>query len=327
MTNAEIVRSLPDLRALVVGDICLDRWCTYDPALADPSRETGIDRIAVTSVERTPGGGGTVANNLAAFGLASVAVLGVAGDDGHGSELAQALDANGILANSLLRSPLVSTFTYTKLINGQTGIEDKARVDFIDAHPLSASLDRQLAERLREMHGSFDLILIADQAETSFGGVVTESLRRVLAQIAADCPNKVLWADSRLRCELFRGLTMKVNREEADNACRRAFETVRHDRLRALMEAPHLFVTDGPNGTLIYGPEKTVHVPVRRIECPVDICGAGDSFSAGAACALAVGAGAEEAARFGNTAASVTVMKRGTGTASPEELLIAGVST
>ena len=56
------------LRALVVGDVCLDRWCRYDPALAEPSRETGIPRIGVVATEVTPGAAGTVANNLAALG-------------------------------------------------------------------------------------------------------------------------------------------------------------------------------------------------------------------------------------------------------------------
>ena len=37
-------------------------------ALADPSRETGIPRIAVVSTEVTPGAAGTVANNVAALG-------------------------------------------------------------------------------------------------------------------------------------------------------------------------------------------------------------------------------------------------------------------
>ena len=54
---------------------------------------------------------------------------------------------------------------------------------------------------------------------------------------------------------------------------------------------------------------------------PVDICGAGDSFSAGASVALAVTGSPLEAARFGNLVASITIMKKGTGTATPEELL------
>ena len=55
----------------------------------------------------------------------------------------------------------------------------------------------------------------------------------------------------------------------------------------------------------------------------MDICGAGDSFSAGAALALAAGATPEQAASFGNVVASITIMKKGTGAASPEEVLAA----
>src|SRR5207253_11338742 len=52
--------AIPNLRALVVGDVCLDRWCRYDPALSEPSRETGLPRVAVVSTEVTPGAAGTV---------------------------------------------------------------------------------------------------------------------------------------------------------------------------------------------------------------------------------------------------------------------------
>ena len=67
MTIPEILDGIKKLRALVVGDICLDRWCTYDPATSEPSAETGIPRLGIVASEVTPGGGGTVANNLAAL--------------------------------------------------------------------------------------------------------------------------------------------------------------------------------------------------------------------------------------------------------------------
>ena len=80
----EILAAFPRLRALVVGDVCLDRWCRYDPALADPSRETGIPRIGVVATVVTPGAAGTIANNLATLGAGEVAVLGMVGNDGFG---------------------------------------------------------------------------------------------------------------------------------------------------------------------------------------------------------------------------------------------------
>src|SRR6202034_3481601 len=133
---AEILEAFPRYSALVVGDICLDRWCTYDPATAEPSRETLIPRIGVVSTEVAPGGGGNVANNLAALGIGRVAVLGVLGDDGFAHELTRSLNARGISTDLLVRSAKVPTFTYTKLINIATGVEDLPRVDFINSHPL-----------------------------------------------------------------------------------------------------------------------------------------------------------------------------------------------
>jgi len=64
---------------------------SFDPSLAEPSRETGIPRTAVISTEVTPGAAGTIANNLVTLGAGNVAVLGVTGDDGHGDELAEAM--------------------------------------------------------------------------------------------------------------------------------------------------------------------------------------------------------------------------------------------
>src|SRR5437867_1313830 len=109
MTTAEILAALPKLSALVVGDICLDRWCTYDPVTSEASRETGIPRIGVVRTEVTAGAGGTVANNLAALGVGRVAVLGVVGDDGFGYELADALGQSGIESGLLVREPHMQT--------------------------------------------------------------------------------------------------------------------------------------------------------------------------------------------------------------------------
>ncbi|MCL4850906.1 MAG: ribokinase, partial [Bryobacteraceae bacterium] len=122
MTTAEILAKIPELAVLVVGDICLDRWCAYGPATAEPSRETGIPRIGVVSTEVTLGAGGTIANNLVALGAGRVAVMGAVGDDGSGYELTRALCARGIDFGMLVRAPGLQTFTYTKLINGDNGV-------------------------------------------------------------------------------------------------------------------------------------------------------------------------------------------------------------
>jgi rfaE bifunctional protein kinase chain/domain len=319
MSPADILAAIPKLSALVVGDICLDRWCTYDPAISEASRETGIPRIGVVRTESTAGAGGTVANNLAALGCGRVAVLGAIGDDGFALELSRALAAGGI-SDLCIRAGSMQTFTYTKVINGETGIEDRPRLDFINIAPLDREGDQRLMEQLRSEVDGFDLVIVSDQAETIRGGVVTPAVRDLVGELARAHGEKIFFADSRARIQHFRGVIAKPNRQEGESACGTLFGRVDYAALRRHLEAPLLMVTHGGEGVLLVDDASERWVPTRPEPNPVDICGAGDSFSAGAALALAAGASSMDAAQFGNLVASITIMKKGTGTASPEEV-------
>ena len=317
MKTSEILRAFRGLRVLVAGDVCLDRWCRYDPREGLPSRETGLPRVGVISTEVTAGAAGTIANNLAALGAGRVAVLGVVGEDGFGWELDRALRDRGIDADLLIRSSEVPTFTYTKLINNATGEEDLPRIDFIHTREISRELESRVVESLERIADDFDVVIVSDQAETAAGGVVTARMREALTTIAK---KKIVWVDSRVRAEHFRGVILKPNRDEAEAASRRALGRVDLPALLAYTVARLLFVTDGGEGALVVDERGQTMVAGRAIKKPVDICGAGDSFSAGGAMTLAVTGSGIEAARFGNLVASITIMKKGTGTATPEEV-------
>lgn len=326
MTVSEILAKFPKLRVLVAGDVCLDRWCRYDPALADPSRETGIPRVGVVATVVTPGAAGTIANNLAALGAGEVAVLGMVGDDGFGYELRSALAARGISHELLVYAPGVPTFTYTKLINIQTDEEDLPRVDYVYTNPLRESVERELVARLERAAPEYDLILVSDQAETSQGGVVTPAMRAAIVRLALARPDQLIWVDSRLRAEHFRHAVVKPNQQEAEAASMRALGRVDYPELRRRMQARCLIVTHGSKGALVVDDAGEQWVPAKAVANPVDICGAGDSFSAGAAMALVVTGDPLQATRFGNLVAGITIMKKGTGTASPDEVLVGQAS-
>src|SRR5439155_23183021 len=104
MTIPGILAAIKTKRALVVGEVCLHRWCRYDPALGIPSRETGIPRVAIVTTEVTPGAAGTIANNLAALEVGGVAVLGAIGEDGFGWVLGRVLRVRVISTVFLVRS-------------------------------------------------------------------------------------------------------------------------------------------------------------------------------------------------------------------------------
>lgn len=323
MTILEILKAAPRIRLLVVGDICLDRWCTYAPDLTEPSRETGLSRTAVVATETTPGAAGTVASNLRALGVGHVSVLGFIGDDGHALELKRALTRAGI-DSSLLVACEGATFTYTKLINQRTQLEDLGRLDFI-SFPPPPEAEEEFIRRLEICLDDYDAILVADQMETALGGAVTPRIREKLIEAGARQGSRLIWVDSRLRLEKFPGLTLKPNEREANEACQRlGLAAGDYAGLRAETASPLIVVTHGGQGVTLATAEGVSRIETTPHANPVDVTGAGDSFSAGMVLALCAGSSPEDAARFGHLVASVTVMKPGTGTASPEEVLAAG---
>ena len=177
-----------------------------------------------------------------------------------------------------------------------------------------------MARRFESAAPRFDIVIVSDQAETDQGGVVTPAMRGAVERVAAAHPGILIWVDSRMRAEHFRRVIVKPNQQEAEAASRRALGRVDYPELRRVMAAPLLVVTHGGDGALLVDESGERWVATTKVEHPVDICGAGDSFSAGAVLALKVTGDPETAARFGNRVASITIMKKGTGTASPDEL-------
>ena len=90
MTTTQILERIRQIRALVVGDIRLDRLCGDAPEMAVPEA------------------GGRAACQAAALGAAEVAVLGVVGGDGAGRELESALAARGVTTALLVRAEVES---------------------------------------------------------------------------------------------------------------------------------------------------------------------------------------------------------------------------
>lgn len=88
-------------------------------------------------------------------------------------------------------------------------------------------------------------------------------------------------------------------------------------------------ITLGENGVLLHEKDRSVHVPAFSAGPVVETTGAGDAFNGAMAAALARGASAPEAVRFGCAAAGISVTRPGTAPSMPslaevEALLAAG---
>ena len=327
-----ILERIPRLTIGVVGDLFLDRYLDIDATLTEPSLETGLDAYQVTRVRSQPGAAGTVLNNLAALGIRSAPTISLIGDDGEGYELRQALDRLRIVdARHVISWPGRRTPTYTKPMLESPGqpARELNRLDIKNRTSTPHDAEVRILSALDEITPRVDALLILDQVSEDDCGVVPRRVRDRLAQLGAKHPDKPLLADSRARIGLFRNVWLKPNESE----CARAVmgvaagpDHVRHCAIELARRCNRPVVcTCGADGILVVDSriacERVVQVPAYPVSGLIDIVGAGDSTSAGIACALAAGATLPEAAAFGNLVASITIRQIGTtGTATREQV-------
>jgi sugar/nucleoside kinase (ribokinase family) len=327
----QILRRIPQLTIGVLGDLFLDRYLDIDAALTEPSIETGLDAYQVVRVRNYPGAAGTVLNNLAALGMKRVDLVTVVGDDGEWYELSQALDALGVsqCLEWIYTSKARRTPTYVKPMLHQPGQPPRElnRLDVKNRTPLSGSDQEEavLKALTYEVAPHSDALLVLDQVSEAECGVVTTRVRERLADLGRIYPDMLILTDSRERIGLCRNVWTKPNFAE----CRRAVAGPDDPATCAVQLAQRtgrpVFCTLSECGIVVadprHNPVRVAHVPAYPVSGPIDPVGAGDSTSAGIACALAAGASLEEAAAFGNLVASITIQQIGiTGTATPEQV-------
>jgi rfaE bifunctional protein kinase chain/domain len=324
-----VLSTIPNRTVGVLGDLFLDRYLDIDPTLDEPSVETGKTAYQVTRVRAYPGAAGTVINNLAALGVGRIYPIALIGDDGEGYELRQALRATrGVELGGVQPAPGRRTPTYTKPMYGT---EELNRLDIKNRTPTPPDAEDTILDLLDKAWPQFDALIVLDQVSEADCGVVTARVRERLAELADRDPDKFVLADSRERIGLFRNVCIKPNEREVDAL----FGLARGD----LVEGLHLltdalsavgrtvFVTEGEEGLTVYRPDTESgsivvrDVPAYPVSGPIDICGAGDSCSAGITSAVVAGLTHEQAAAFGNLVASITIQQIGvTGTATPEQV-------
>ena len=321
----QILGRLPDLRIGVLGDLFLDRYLDIDDSLTEPSLETGLDAYQVVRVRSYPGAAGTVINNLVAMGVGNVFPIAVVGDDGEGYELSQALkQLSPVDATSVFHDPARRTPTYTKPMLSEKNQPPRElnRLDIKNRVPMAAALESSVLTALTNHWRNLDALLVLDQVSEVNCGVVTDKVRSSLQSMAEVDPKKCILVDSRERIGLFRAASLKPNQAECLRASGKT--TAESGALELAQRAGRpVFCTLAEKGILVAQSELKVTqlVPAVRVTGPIDSVGAGDSTSAGLACALACGVSLFDAASFGNLIASITIKQMGTtGTATPKQI-------
>lgn len=325
----EVLDRIKSVRIAIIGDFCLDAYWFVDKSKSEISIETGRPTEPVRVQKYSLGGAGNVANNLAAMEVNDIRAFGVIGIDPFGAEMISIMKSLGINTQNMLIQPEGwSTHVYIKPHIGES---EQNRIDFGNFNRLSDETADRLIGNLRNELEGVDLVIINQQV---LSGIHTEYFRQKLVEVINHNPHKIFVADSRNYTDFYHGAYRKMNDSEAVRLCnivKGSGEDVSYSEVISAAEQLYeryrkpLFITRGNRGSVVTDDKGISEIGSLMIIARTDTVGAGDSYLAGVASAMAAGYSLETAGELGTFTAGVTVQKLfQTGTASPEEILRIG---
>jgi len=314
-----IVKRFPQVRALVIGDLMLDRYIWGKVERISPEAPIPVVRVTHESVHA--GGAGNVVANIRALGSRVVA-CGVVGKDQAGQRLRHQLATLGAEVQGVVTSRSSITTSKTRIIAHNQQV---VRLDREERDAFDARVRAQLRRFIQQHIADFQVVIISDYDK----GVIDAELLTLLSELRGQQEFVYLIDPKRRNFPHYRGATLvKPNREEAGIAAGIEIRDERDlneagARLLHLWQTEAVLVSRSEEGMSLFKPQaKPQHFPTTTREVH-DVTGAGDTVVATCALALGVGASLEEATILANHAAGVVVGKVGTATVSPTELLSA----
>ena len=320
---SELIRLFPKTEIVAIGDLFADVFLHGD--IERVSREAPVLILKETEQMHVPGGGGNMVMNLVALGC-KPKVIGVVGKDHAGDKLKHTLSEAGGKTSGIKRDANYPTPTKMRIVAGgvHTRRQQVVRIDR-GATSLSTSTRDQLAKLLARGFESGAGLVIADYGV----GAASPTLIRQARKLTRSRP-KFTVVDSRDRLLKFPAVTAATpNQEELESSLDKG--SLRSDtqivkgskQLHQQLKAEALCVTRGSKGMLLVTKERATAIPAFGPDEVADVTGAGDTVTATYSLVLAAGGSHYEAATLANIAAGLVVMKAGTATVSPSELLAA----
>lgn len=317
-----VLDQLPKVTVAVLGDLVADEFIYGE--IARVSREAPV--LILKHRERTivPGGAANAICNLADLGV-NVLPVGVVGDDESGRALLKLFRQKHIPITGILRIKGRETVTKTRILAGHThsSRQQVVRMDREPENGLDRKTERELVIAAAEYARAADAMLVSDYGYGAASPKVLEMTRSY-----AKLGGIPITLDSRYRMMEFTGVTSATpNEPEVEAALQTRIGMDRTALVRAgrellqKLKLESLVITRGSDGMAVFerGAE-LVEIPIHGSDQVADVTGAGDTVIAAYTAALAAGAAVEDAARLANIAGGIVVMKRGTATASADEL-------
>ena len=304
------------VRVLVAGDLILDHYLHGSVLRISP--EAPVPVLNVEKEGYLLGGAANVARNLSSLG-ARVELVGLRGKDDFGDRLEKLIGADPLIRPKLVVDASRPTTLKTRCIaNGQ----QMMRLDREVPEPVTGRTEERVIAALISRLAHCDAVIVSDYAK----GLLS---LRVLEELIARAreAGKPLFVDPKGdEYRRYRGATyLTPNQKEAQEAT--GVKITDEDSLRRAgrellkqVAADAVFITRGPKGVSVF-PRKgqPIHMPARAREV-FDVTGAGDTFIAVSALAVASGGSLSDAATLANAAAGVVVGHAGVAAIKPSEL-------
>ena len=312
----EILERMGDLRALVVGDIMLDRYVWGLVSRISP--EAPVPVVDVREETSRLGGAANVANNVVSLG-ADCELVGVVGDDSSAGDLEAMMGEAGIEVAGLVHDTGRPTTVKTRVIAHNQQV---VRTDLEAKDEIGGKIRENLSDKVRGGVDRCDVVVISDYGK----GVITESLLADLIPLARS-QNKVISVDPKMTHFMnYREVSLITpNQYEAGGAMGMRI----HDEKSLLdvgwrivkeLKTDALLITRGAEGMSLFQRDGTYsHFPTMARQV-YDVTGAGDTVICAFSLALAAGAGMDEAAHIANHAAGLVIRDLGTATVSRKAL-------
>ncbi|OMF64342.1 ribokinase [Paenibacillus sp. FSL R5-0766] len=277
-----------------MAKICVIGSSSMDLVVTSSRRPGAGETVLGDSFKTVPGGKGANQAVAAARLGAEVAMIGRVGDDAFGKDIVENFRANAVNTQNV--KPVTHLESGTAHIILAEGDNSIVVVEAANREVTPAYVD-EAAEVIRDA----DIVLIQQE-------IPEETVVHVSA-LCAELGTPLLLNPAPART---------LPQEVIDNA---AYITPNEHEAeilfqgmspaQALRQYPNkLFITEGSKGVRYFDGTDEILVPTYKVEA-VDTTGAGDTFNAAFAVALAEGKALQESIRFANRAASLSVTKFG----------------
>ncbi|MCL6658711.1 MULTISPECIES: ribokinase [Paenibacillus] len=277
-----------------MAKICVIGSSSMDLVVTSSRRPGAGETVLGDSFKTVPGGKGANQAVAAARLGAEVAMIGRVGDDAFGKDILENFRANAVNTQNV--KPVTHLESGTAHIILAEGDNSIVVVEAANREVTPAYVD-EAAEVIRNA----DIVLIQQE--------IPEETVVHVSTLCAEFGTPLLLNPAPART---------LPQEVIDNA---AYITPNEHEAeilfqgmspaQALRQYPNkLFITEGSKGVRYFDGTAEILVPTYKVEA-IDTTGAGDTFNAAFAVALAEGKALQESIRFANRAASLSVTKFG----------------